>query len=177
MDRGDNDTPATAQEVNPPVEVVGRVEARGDRDWYAFDARKGQVFSIEAIGDRLGSPIDLALSLRSAATGKVLGEYDDGPPSLSDAQFPTRTDDPARLRFVAPADGRYQLSVTSRGSAFQVGPRHVYRVRIGPERPDFRLVVMPDDRLARPIASSGAGGGSPTPSSPGGSTASMARSA
>ncbi len=145
-DRGGNDTPDKAQEVEPPCEIAGRIEARGDRDWYAFAAKKGEVLGIEAIGDRLGAPIDLVLSLRDAATGKVLGEYDDGPPALSETLFFSRTDDPARIKFVAPAAGRYQLLVSAREAAAGGGPRLVYRVRIAPERPDFRLVVLPRDR-------------------------------
>src|SRR5438552_3859903 len=58
-------------------------------------------------------------------------------------QFFTRTDDPGRYRFVAPADGRYDLLVSSREAPSLAGPRHLYRVRITAEQPDFRLVVMP----------------------------------
>lgn len=158
LDRGDNDDPAHAQEVEPPCEIAGKVEARGDRDWYAFAAKKGEVLAIEAIGDRLGSPLDLYLALRDEATGKVLVEVDDGPPVAPASQFFTRTDDPAAYRFVAPADGRYRLMVASREAASQAGPRHVYRVRIAPERPDFRLVVMPRDRNAPADGVVGRGG-------------------
>jgi hypothetical protein len=141
-DGGANDTAEAAQEVAPPCEIAGRIEARRDRDVYAFTARKGDVFSIEAFGERLGAPVDLYLVLRDAA-GKVLGELDENPEVLGPVQFPTRTDDPARLRCVAPADGRYVLMVSCRLAPLLAGPRQIYRLRIAPERPDFRLVVMP----------------------------------
>ncbi|HEX8199234.1 MAG TPA: PPC domain-containing protein, partial [Isosphaeraceae bacterium] len=142
LDAGSNDSAEAAQEVAPPCEIAGRIEARGDRDLYAFAARAGQVLSIEAVGDRLGWPVDLYLVLRDAA-GTVLGESDEDPEVLAPAQFPTRSDDPGRLRFVAPADGRYVLTVSCRLAPLLAGPRQIYRVRIGPERPDFRLVVLP----------------------------------
>lgn len=149
-DAGENDAAEAAQDVTPPCEIAGRIERRRDRDFYAFAARKGDVLSIEAYGERLGAPVDLYLVLRDAA-GKVLVEADENPEVLGAVQFPARTDDPARLRFVAPADGRYVLMVSCRLAPLRAGLRQVYRVRIGPERPDFRLVVMPQ-AVGRPDA-------------------------
>lgn len=143
LDNETNDSPETAQEVSPPCEIAGRIEKKRDRDWYAFKAKKGQVFSIEPYGDRLGSALDLYYVLRNADSKKVLGEFDDNPDILKPGQFFTRTDDPPRQRFVAPEDGMYQLMVSSRESGIQAGPRDVYRMRITPEQPDFRLVIMP----------------------------------
>src|SRR5262249_862317 len=59
--------------------------------------------------------------------------------------FYTRSDDPPVYKFVVPADGKYQLLVASRDADMRAGPRHYYRVRITPERPDFRLIVLPPD--------------------------------
>ncbi len=151
LDRGENETPEHAQEVSIPCELAGRIEAPRDRDWYAFRARKGETLVIEALGERLRSPIDLYFALRDAQTRQTLAENDDGPEPRNNQgfeqlfrnQFYTRTQDPPRHRFVAPADGRYELLVTSREAASRAGPRHLYVVRIVPEQPDFRLVVMP----------------------------------
>src|SRR5262249_8750040 len=60
-------------------------------------------------------------------------------------RFHTRSDDPPVYRFVVPADGKYQLLVASRDADLRGGPRRYYRVRITPERPDFRLIVLPPD--------------------------------
>jgi hypothetical protein len=143
LDNGDNDTPEKAQDVPVPCAIAGRIEKRRDRDWYAFRARKGETLSIEAFGDRLGAPLDLYFQLRNAATKQVLAELDDNPEVLNPQQFLTRTEDPPRYRFVAVADGTYQLMVASREADSQAGPRHLYAVRIAPEEPDFRLVLMP----------------------------------
>jgi hypothetical protein len=151
LDNEANDTPETSQEVTLPCEIAGRIEKKRDRDWYTFSARRGDVYSIEAYADRLGSPIDLYMILREAKTKRVLIELDDNPDILNRLQFFTRSDDPPRYRFQVPADGDYQLMVSSREASVHGGPRDCYRVRITPEQPDFRLVVMPSS-LTRPAA-------------------------
>lgn len=142
LDPGTNDTPETAQAVSVPCEIAGRIEKRRDRDWYSFTARKGTVLSIELYGDRLGAPVDLYAVLRNGRTKQTITELDDNPEQTPN-QFFHRSDDPARYRFSVPDDGTYLLQVSSRESDVEASPRHVYRVRITPEQPDFRLVVMP----------------------------------
>jgi hypothetical protein len=140
LDNGDNDEPDKAQKLTLPCEVAGRIEKKGDRDWYTFAAKKGEVYSIEIYGDRLGSPVDMYFVLRTP-DGKVLKEDDDNPAFLS-PQLYTQSNDPPRYRFVVPADGMYQLLAASRFAFLQAGPRYQYRLRITPERPDFRVVAM-----------------------------------
>jgi hypothetical protein len=143
IDNGANDTPDAAQPVTIPCEIAGAVEKRRDRDWYAFDARKGEVVLIEALGDRVGSEAFVYFMLRNAATKQELYE---SPADYAESQPPkffARTEDPAPYRFVVPADGRYLLLVGSRLADAQAGPRHYYRVRLGPESPDFYLGVTP----------------------------------
>jgi hypothetical protein len=142
LDNENNDTPEAAQEVTLPCEIAGRIEKKRDRDWYRFRAKKGEVYTIEAQGERLGSPLNLYYTLRPEGA-KAGQEFADNPETLHPTQFFTRSDDPPRQRFVAPADGAYLLQVSSREADTQAGPRHLYRVRITPERPDFNLVVMP----------------------------------
>jgi hypothetical protein len=142
LDQGDNDTAEKAQEVPVPCEIAGRIEKRGDQDWYAFEAKKGDVLSIELFGERLGAPVDMQLAVYRTDKEQKLVELDDNPEVFL-PQILTRTDDPPRYRFVAPADGRYQVHVTSSDAFVQAGPRHLYRLRIAPEQPDFRLLVLP----------------------------------
>ncbi len=143
LDNEKNDTPETAQEVKLPCEIAGRIEKRGDKDYYSFAAKKGDVYSVEAFCDRLGAPADLYFSLRKPDTKQDLGEFDDSQDTLSPTRFYTRTNDPPVHRFVVPADGTYQLLVSTRDATVRAGARHVYHVRITPERPDYRLIVMP----------------------------------
>jgi hypothetical protein len=142
LENDSNDSPSTAQRVALPCEIAGRIEKKDDRDWYVFAAKKGDVYSIEAYGERLGAPIDLFFALRMVGTDKQLAELDDTPDSLS-PQLYSRTDDPPRYRFVVPADGDYQLFVSSRDAFSQASPRHLYRVRITAEQPDFHVIAMP----------------------------------
>jgi hypothetical protein len=142
LDAGGNDTPETAQPLRVPGEAAGRIEARSDRDWYRFEAKKGDTYTVEAFGDRIGSDLDLYLTVLKP-DGKPMYEGDDNPEVLGPVQFYSRTEDPARLRFVAPADGEYRVMVSSREASVQYGPRDLYRLRVAAERPDFRLVVMP----------------------------------
>ncbi len=141
VDNEANDTPETAQEITLPCEIAGHVEKRRDRDWYTFTAKKGDVWNIELLSDRLGVPTFMYYFLRAAGAKDELKESEDNPDILS-RKFFTRTEDPPVFRFTVPADGKYQLLVGSRLTDSMAGPRHYYRVRITPEQPDFRLVAM-----------------------------------
>lgn len=140
-DNGANVTRETAQEVNSPCEIAGRFDKKRFQGWYALNAKAGQVYSIDVQSDRLGSPTDIVLTVYGA-DGKVLAELDDDADTTS-PQFYTRTSDPARYRLQVPADGKYLMLVKNQGSMGTLGPRTYYRLRITPEQPDFRLVVMP----------------------------------
>jgi hypothetical protein len=144
QDNGANDTPETAQEVPVPCEIAGSIEKLHDRDWYTFTAKKGDVYNLELLSGRLEAPTDMYLILRNPATKQDIVEADDNPDTLSLKCF-ARTDDPAVYRFTVPADGKYQLLVSDRLADAVAGPRHLYRLRITPDLPDFRLVVMPID--------------------------------
>lgn len=152
-----NDTPATAQELTPPCEVAGRVEKRGDRDWYTFAAKKGDVYVIDVQSERLGAPTFMYFMLRNEK-GQELFESQDVDMNALSRKFWSRSDDPAPYRFVAPADGKYQLLVGSRTADTLAGPRHYYRLRIAPERPDFELVAMAGDSTRPSGAGIPAGG-------------------
>jgi len=143
LDNEANDTVESAQEIPVPCEIAGRIEKRHDRDWYSFRARRGAVYHIEVYGDRLGAQADMFFVLRDGRTGRTLVNLDDTQDTLSFNKFYTRDTDPPAYRFVVPADGWYQLLVSSRDADALADVRQVYRVRITPELPDFHLVAMP----------------------------------
>lgn len=145
LDNGANDEQDKAQKISVPCVIAGRIEKKADRDWYVFTAKKGQVFNVEAFADRLGSPVELVYQLRDSE-GDVITEQRESLEVMS-PQFFTRTEDPLKYRFVAPADGTFYFVVTSRGAFTLWGPRHLYTVRIAPEEPDFRLIAMPTSPL------------------------------
>lgn len=135
------ETPETAAVLTPPCVVGGRLAKPRERHWYALAARKGQVFSIELISERLGAPGDVYFAIRDPA-GRAQGELDDDVETLHPVKFPTRTTDPPRVRFVARVDGVYHVMVAGRGTEHVADGRQVYALRVTPEQPDFRLIVM-----------------------------------
>jgi hypothetical protein len=142
IDNGKNDTADMSQAVKPPCDIAGRIGKKNDRHWYSFDAKKGEVWTLEVFADRIGSPIDAYFTLTDEK-GKVITEMDDGPDPLSPNQFYSKSDDPRRYRFAVPNDGKYRVMVSSRDAGIQFGVREQYVLRIAKENPDFRLVVMP----------------------------------
>lgn len=142
LDNGNNDTPATAQEVPVPCEISGHIEKVRDRDWYTFSAKKGDTYNIDILSDRQGAPTYMYFMLKTDKAD--LKESDDNQDILS-RKFYARTEDPQTYRFTAPADGKYQLLVSSRLADTLAEPRHFYRVRITAPRPDFHLVALAGD--------------------------------
>jgi hypothetical protein len=143
LDNEDNDTAEKAQEVTVPCDIAGRIEKRRDRDWYRFNVKKGQTYTIEVFADRIGSPAAMRCKLVPADGKGQAIEFADNPESLHPLQFLSRSDDPQRQRFTAKADGAYLLQVWGRDADLLAGPRHFYHVSVTPERPDFQLIVMP----------------------------------
>ncbi|MGL4419827.1 MAG: PPC domain-containing protein, partial [Gemmataceae bacterium] len=144
-----NNTPETAEAVPVPCEIAGRIEARFDRDWYSFEAKKGDVLILELVADRLGSEMDAFLTVRNAANGaEIVGEsqLDDDPESVHPLSFFSRSADPAPFRFNVPADGTYRVLVGSRDGNINFGPRNYYHLRISRPQPGYRAFVMPRSR-------------------------------
>src|SRR5258706_138385 len=67
-----NDTPEKAQPLKTPALLIGRFNPRGDRDWYTFEATKGEKLWIEVVSQRLGLPVDPQIVLQQA--GEVTKE-------------------------------------------------------------------------------------------------------
>ena len=146
LENDDNDTPDKAQKVTVPCEIAGRIDKLRDRDWYSFEAKKGDVLLIDAASARLGAPTDLYFKLVNPANKQaMIVLQDDTLETVTQRAFYTASRDPAPYRFVVPADGTYQLLVGSHVGDIAFGPHHNYRVRIAPEAHDFRLIVMPPE--------------------------------
>jgi hypothetical protein len=142
VDKGDNDAPETAQAITLPCEIAGAIEKRRDRDWYEFEAKKGERLHIDVISSRLGAPTFIGIAIRNPATKADLYES----PRTENTnmlcrKFFARSEDPTIAPFVVPADGKYQILVANLGDNLY-GPRHTYAVRITKESADFRLVAL-----------------------------------
>lgn len=147
LEAADNDSEEKPQPITLPCEVCGRVEKRADRDWYTFNAKKGEILALEGYADRLESPIDLYFIVRRADNKQVLGEFDEHTAIPSAVgPFYTRTEDPV-ARITIPEDGAYQVMVSSRTADIVGDPRYVYRLRIAPEEPDFHILLVGNNSL------------------------------
>lgn len=141
VDRLDNHSPSLAQEISCPCEVSGRLAAGDERDWFAIQAKRGEVLYIEALGQRIQSPLDLQISILDASGQHELAQFGDDVESTVSV-LTTDHLDPAG-RWVVPSDGRYLISVQNLTGGLQADPRRTYRLSVRREEPDFQLVAVP----------------------------------
>lgn len=122
-------TSSNGQSLRLPAAVTGVLDQPGAEDRFVLEAKKGETWNITLEARRLGSPLDVALTLLGT-DGKELATNDD---------LPGTTD--AGLSFAVPSDGTYQLVVADR--AGKSGSRAaVYRLVIQQPASDFSLQVM-----------------------------------
>jgi hypothetical protein len=149
-ERKNNDTQRTAQHVETPVTINGRISRPGDTDWYSFTAKKGEKLVIDVMARRLGSPLDAKLYLAPEAPFRAaVREAGARPPNLSsdDVTDPrygliTHHADP-RLSVTIPEDGTYRVMLAD--TQGKGSPAHAYRLRIAPAQPDYELRITPDN--------------------------------
>ena len=141
-----NDEPKQAQELTAPCDVSGAFGTPGDLDLYRFRAKKGEVYWIEALAERIGSqadPVFLIQKVIEKGDPQDLANGDDTPEKGDAARFPVGTVD-ASVRWSAPDDGLYQVAINDLYSSQRGDVRLAYLLRIRPERPDFALFLLPD---------------------------------
>ncbi len=131
-----NDRPTTAQSLTLPTVVCGRLDRRGDIDWYTFTAKANDTIAVDLLCERLGLPGDLFVIV-SDVKGKELVTIDDhGINSNALAQF---NRDPVGV-FRVPQSGTYRLFVQDRyGNG---GARYQYVLRLAKNEQDFYPVVV-----------------------------------
>ncbi len=126
LEQEPNDTPEASTVVTLPGAIEGRFEAPHDRDFFAFEAKKGQRWVFRGQTRSLGSPGDVFMRLYNAE-GKVLGEAEDNGA------------EEGAINYTFPADGTYRLRAedTSRRG----GPDRVYRIAVEAYQPGFTLAA------------------------------------
>ncbi|MBM4153923.1 MAG: hypothetical protein FJ221_02695 [Lentisphaerae bacterium] len=132
-----NDDLRTAQKVEFPMVINGRIGRAGDRDLFRFEGRGGETMVVEVTARRLHSPLDSIVRVFDA-TGKQLAfndDFDDKGAGLITHQADSR------VECVLPASGAYIVSVSdTQGKGDET---YAYRCRISPRRPSFDLRVVP----------------------------------
>ncbi|MBI3418319.1 MAG: hypothetical protein HY043_23775 [Verrucomicrobia bacterium] len=148
-EREPNDAPAQAQTISPPCEIAGQFYPNTDKDFFRFEARKGDAFWVEVFSQRLGLPTDPFLLIQRVTKNEKgeeetsdVQELYDSTANIGGPEFNTATRDPA-ARFEAKEDGLYQIEVRDLFNRTERNPGFVYRLAIRKETPDFRLVALP----------------------------------
>jgi hypothetical protein len=130
-----NDSMDDSQPLAIPGGVNGRIEREGDIDYYAFEAKKGEAYTLEIIARRAASALDSHMRLLDAK-GKQLVLSDDlrlGKRGSSDSIIENWT---------APADGKYL--VEARDVHLRGGQAFPYFLKITKSEPYFDLYLDSD---------------------------------
>jgi hypothetical protein len=128
-----SDSLESATSIEMPCGISGRVAKPDGAQFFAFNAQKDQYYLFEVEAHRHGLPLDGLVEIYSAE-GKLLAEVDDSVGSPAAYSWSTKD---SQLRFKAPADGKYFVSV--RDSNGRGGDHFVYYLRAEPDGPDFDL--------------------------------------
>jgi hypothetical protein len=155
-----NNDPAHAQVVTPPCDISGSFAASGDVDLFRFQGRKAEVWWLEVFAERIGSQADPAFVIQKVGpTGppQDLASGDDLPDAGLGVRFNTQTVD-AAMQWQVPEDGLYQVLLSDLYASQRGEPRLTYRLVIRRERPDYTLVLLPENPGATDAVTIRAGG-------------------
>ncbi|MBL8827757.1 MAG: pre-peptidase C-terminal domain-containing protein [Planctomycetaceae bacterium] len=136
--------------LSVPCEVSAQLADGFAQHWYTVDAKRGEVLWFEAWGERLGSPLDMELSVLDTTSKRELARFTDELNNLGGYRFSTQHTDPVG-RWVAPADGRFLLLMRNVIGGSERDPRRIYRLSVRREEPDFELYVV-SRRTDQPVA-------------------------
>ena len=141
-------TPDQALPVEVPGAWWGEIPEGDEQVWLAVEARRGEVFWLEAFGDRLGSPVDLDLVVLTADGATELAHFRDEVENPGGYRLPLQHTDP-RGRWVAPTTGRYLVGLRNVVGGLDRDARRVWWLSMQREEPDFDLVAV-SRRLGQP---------------------------
>ena len=143
-----SDSAETATAIDIPCGISGRVAAPDAAQYFAFEAKKDQRCIFEVTANRIGLPLDGLIEVFNA-DGKLLGEADDSQGSPHARAYAVKD---SQLRFKAPEDGRYYVSVRDLNGGG--GEHYVYYLSAEQDGPDFELfgeyyyaMLAPDTRM------------------------------
>jgi hypothetical protein len=149
-----NNKAAQAQKIQLPCAIRGAFATAGDVDTYEFEAKKGEVWWVEAVSARLGLPTDpfvLVQKVVKNAGAEVVsdvGEFNDivSPVKLSSAGYaydgvPYDVGSPDSFgKFECKEDGTYRLQIRDLFGGTRSDPGNIYQLIVRKPAPDFSLV-------------------------------------
>jgi len=148
LDNGRNHQSKDAQKITWPCEISGQIAAGDEQDWYAVEARRGDVVWLDAYGERIGAPVDLDLSVFDGRGKRELIHFADELENRGGSDFPTSHLDPTG-RWVVPEDGTYLFLIRNVIGGLTHNPRRLYRLGVRREEADFQLVAIPSGGRAQ----------------------------
>ncbi len=141
VDGPDSHGPGQAQGIKIPSEICGQLVAGDERDWYWFEASRGEVFYFEGLAGRIQSSMDLRVAVFDAKGDRELARIGDDVSGVRNVVESGNSDPIGRWR--APQDGRYLVSVQNRVGGILSDSRRIYRLSVRREEPDFELLAVP----------------------------------
>lgn len=136
-----HEQPDRALKLPVPCEVSAQLATGYAQHWYTLSAKRGEVLWLEAWGDRIGSPVDLELSVFDASGQQALANLSDELENLGGYRYATNHSDPGG-RFVVPGDGDFLVLVRNVIGGSDRDPRRIYRLSVRREEPDFDVAVI-----------------------------------
>lgn len=127
VESNNNHTLAMAFGLTVPCGVSGKLDKRGERDYYKFTTKKGQKLVIDGTKGGRFTPTELYLEVLDSKGSKILKGNPAAPPVLD---------------FTAPVDGEFTLAVEH--LHLWGGPTESYRVVISEAQPEIILSLQGD---------------------------------
>lgn len=112
-----------------PVAFHGILSKKSDKDWFQFQAKKGQRLRAQVYARSLRSPLDSLIIVRKKGDAKQIGNNDDG----------TNGNPDSRLDFEIPEDGLYTINI--RDQLYGSGPDYTYRIEITTRTPEISATL------------------------------------
>ena len=141
-------SPREALAVDVPGAWWGLLPDGDEQAWFSLSARKGEVFWLEAFGERLGSPVDLDLVVLADDGQTELAHFSDRVDNPAGYRLPLAHSDPEG-RWVAPVEGRFFVGLRNVVGGVERDPRRVWWMSIRREVPGFDLIAV-SRRLTQP---------------------------
>ncbi len=132
-----NDSAEAAQVLELPCVVSGDLDTAGGRDVFRFSGKKGEALYVDVRAQALGSPLKPRVTVRNGR-GEVVAEGAFDTNATVRAAVCGR--DPS-VPLTLPEEGAYDVEVAD--AEGRSGEGLVYRLRIGPPRPDYQVWMTP----------------------------------
>lgn len=116
----------TSQPLEVPFGITATFSELYGAHRYLVDGKRGDHWAVSCHAQRIGSPLDVAVTVLDPSGTEVLRVDDSGGGTDAEGWF------------TLPADGSYQI-VVSDGSAAGDQPDAIYRLGVEAAQPDFRL--------------------------------------